>query len=136
MWMTLLLLLAAAVPADDRAPATEDLQALQGVWQLGQADGKRIEVENRGQIQTFRAYDGGQLVHEHRVEYELGREGVLRVFRWKNGEVTFGPRKGNPVADGGFVYRLKDGKWTCVTGLLPGEEGLPLITQHFEKMAE
>jgi|GEM_PF-7076968 len=136
MWMALALLLAAAVPADDQGPMPEDLQSLQGVWQLGKREGTRIELENRGQMQTLRSYNGGQLAHEHRVEFELGREGIVKVFRWKNGEVTFGPRKGKPMADGGFVYRLKDGKWACVTGLLPGEEGQPLITQLFEKVAE
>ena len=139
MFVVLALLLSAAVPADNGGPAGDELVQLQGVWQTDLKRGDetlRIQVENRGNRQTLRTYREGQLTHEHIVEFELSRAGGAKVFRWKNGENTFGPRKGKPMPDGAFIYRLKDGRWTTISGFLDGEEDQPIISQQFQKIGQ
>ena len=139
MWMTFTLLLTTAVPVEDGGPAQDDLRLLQGVWRTEiKVPGEtiRVEVENRGQRQTLRSDRGEQLQHEHVVDFELSRTGEVRVFRWKNGENVYGPRKGKEMPDGAFIYRLVEDRWTSVSGLLPGEEKQPVITQQFQKIAE
>ena len=139
MWIAMALFLTAVVPMDDGGAAAEELAQLQGVWQTDLKRGEetlRIQVENRGNQQTLRTYRDGLMTHEHIVEFELSRAGGVKVFRWKKGENTFGSRKGNPMPDGAFIYRLKDGRWTTVSGFLPGEEDQPIISQQFHKIGE
>jgi hypothetical protein len=140
MVIALTLLMVAAVPIDNGSRATnDDLMTLQGVWEMELKNGNetiRVQKEIRGNRETLRTYRGEQLIHEHKVDFELSRSGEAKVFRWKNGENTFGPRKGAEMPDGAFIYRLKPDRWIGVSGFLPGEDDKPVTLEQYQKVGD
>jgi hypothetical protein len=138
MFIPLVLMVAAAAPANEGSrAASDDLAQLQGVWELEFKQGEatiRVQKEVRGNRETLQTYKDGKLVHEHVVDFELSRAGGVKVFRWKNGENTFGPRKGAEMPDGGFIYRLTPEIWTNVYGFLPGEEEHRVFSEQYKKV--
>lgn len=140
MLWTLAIVLTAALPTTDAPPAAnDDLAALQGVWERElkvQGQPVKIQKEIRGNRETLRTFVDGQLLHEHKVEFELSLADGIKIFRWKNGENTFGARKGKPMPDGAYIYRLKDQRWTTVYGFLPGQEDTPLNSEQFQRVGD
>ena len=120
------ILIAVALGAGGNKLLDPDVVALQGVWEMQfQKDGHQIKVvkEIKEHRETVRAYLDGQLEQEHAVDFELERGAGVRVFRWKNGLISAGPRKGQKLPDGGFVYRLQQDEWIGVFGLLDDNQG-------------
>ena len=135
MPMLVLLVLAAAPEKDNVATVKADLARLQGNWEmfLKTEDAQvRVEKQIKDQRETVRTFQDGKLVHEHSVDFVLEHTGNVRIFRWKNGQVTAGPRTGQGMVDGAFVYRLQEGEWTGVHGLLEGE-ARPLIVEIYRR---
>lgn len=109
-----------------RPAAANELKSLQGTWDMKvTSDGKeyRIEKTVKDRQETVRTFEGETLVREHVVEFELKSDSDVSIFRWKNGKITAGPAQGQPLADGAFIYRLEEGKWTSVFGMLHSDTG-------------
>jgi hypothetical protein len=129
--------LPAAKPApqggDVEAAAKQDLAAMQGTWTYeykNQAGAVfRVEksvVESRDTVSHFDQQ--GNLIHAHVSDFELVREGPLRLFKILNTTVTAGPDTGNqrggPRA---FCYRIEGDKMIEVWGLLDTDRGAPRV---------
>lgn len=113
----------------------DDLKTLQGTWTTKIAqNGKefRVEKEIAENRETVRTFDGNELLRAHVVEFELVSDDNVRIFRWKKGQITAGPDKGKPLADGACLYRFVDDKWIAVFGMLREDKG-PVYAQAFER---
>jgi hypothetical protein len=129
------ILLATVLSAGGNEPLDPEVAALQGVWEMQfQKEGQQIRVvkEIKAYRETVRAYCDGQLTQEHTVDFELERAAGVRIFRWKNGLISAGPRKGQKLPDGGFVYRLRQDEWTGVFGLLDDSQG-PVFPEVYRR---
>ena len=107
---------------------------MQGVWEartkMGNADIRIVKTIGRDS-ETVEYFRGDQLLQRHQVEYEVGDEGPVTVFRWKNGRHLFGPRRGQPVADGTAVVRLVGKRLVFVEGMLNGDsKAISVLTFH------
>lgn len=116
----------ASVAAQDKAPdndpLAQDLELLQGKWELlhgkegTDAPALRSVKEIEGNREALRRYDfkTGKLVREHSVEFILSRSGDVRVF-------TFYSVGGDPKRGQSFVYKVDGESFYDVSGLLQGE---------------
>jgi hypothetical protein len=135
MLSTLLLIASLAVIQSEQALDPE-VKALQGLWKAtAEQNGHTIEIrkEISGYRETVRVTRAGMLEHEHAVEFELEETSGIRIFRWKNGLISAGPRQGQKLPDGAFVYRLKGDRWIGVFGVTDKENG-PIYTEVFERV--
>ena len=133
--LSIALLIAATAICQEPAALDPEVAALQGVWEARkERDGQPYEVSKEivGYRETVRVTRAGKLEHEHAVEFELEQTGGIRIFRWKNGQVTAGPRQGQKMPDGAYVYRLKADQWIGVFGVTDKEEG-PVYTEVFRR---
>ena len=102
-----------------------DLASFQGTWEMtGTNAGVPIRVvkiieENK---ETVEVYSNGNLTQKHHVEFELRAFGPAKVFVWTKGQITVGPRAGQRLPSGRFIYRIDDKTLVGVHGMLEGDK--------------
>jgi uncharacterized protein (TIGR03067 family) len=139
--LTLLLLVNTAPAADTSAEA--DLKTVQGLWEREEpADSKasyrRATKDIRGNKETLTYYDaGGNIVRRHNVEFAVSRMGDVKVFTYRQMEITDGPEKGTknpgPVS---YVYWANDKYFREVWGFLPGQEAPPVVLYVWKRSGD
>jgi hypothetical protein len=123
----------AAGGVDAEATAKADLAAMQGTWTYeykNQAGAVfRVEKSVVGDRDTVSHFDQqGNLIHSHVSDFELVREGPLRLFKILNSTVTAGPDTGKQHgAPRAFCYRIEGDKMSEVWGLLETDRGGPRV---------
>jgi hypothetical protein len=129
--------LPAAKPAGKAAEpndaAKEDLAAMQGTWTYEYTNKAgavfRVEkavVDDRDTVSHFDQQ--GNLIHAHVSEFELRREGPLRLFVILDTVVTSGPDTGKKrPGPRAFCYRIEGDKMSEVWGLLETDRGPPRV---------
>jgi len=123
----------AAERGEAQAAAKQDLAAMQGTWTYeykNQAGAVfRVEkavVEERDTVSHFDQQ--GNLIHAHVSDFELVRQGPLRLFKILNSTVTAGPDTGKQHgAPRAFCYRIEGDKMMEVWGLLETDRGGPRV---------
>ena len=130
------------VRADDAKATDKDLAAIQGKW-VREAAGndagyQRATKEVKGNRETVTFYDrNGKVVHKHNVAFKVSKHGDVNVFTYSNMEITEGPQKGSTIPEShSYVYRVADGEFREVTGLLAGDEGDASLTVWKKAAAE
>ena len=115
--------------AADEANATKDLTKVQGTWvaegrdpRTGKVLGRVVKYIKGNKEMVVTEGPGGQVVEAHRVDFEVGRLGAVRLFTYYNGEVTDGPQKGQKMPPYTYIYRVDDKAFTKVMGMLVGQE--------------
>lgn len=109
---------------------SDDLADLQGTWEMVQ---KQNGVEHRviktiqDGTETVQVFLNGALTQKHVVEISVETFGPVKVFQWKNGQITEGPNKGKQLPDGRCIYRLEDKTWIAVHGLLKDDKKAVMI---------
>lgn len=121
---TLMLTLAPAiVQSADEPTLADDLELLQGNWELRHGnEGKgpptiRSVKTIDGNRETLRRYsiESGQMLSEKTVEFELHEAGSVRVL-------TFFPVNSRTKTGYSFIYKVEKDDLYDVTGLLHGTE--------------
>lgn len=135
LWLLVVVILSTS---STRAAHGDDSELLQGSWETEVTlEGKTFRVvktltENKEVVDQ---YDGDNLVHQHEVEFTIDTENEVRVFRYQNGIVTAGARKGQAMPDGAFLYRIEGDYWIAVFGMLKDDKG-PVYSQSFRRIRE
>jgi hypothetical protein len=117
---------------DDAAEAESnavDLQAVQGLWErpLRDQDGNVVgratkHVQKNNETVTYYDRDGNVL-HAHRVQIMLRREGGVRHFLHSPKEIIAGPEKGKKSdRGGGYIYKIEGDRFLEIRGIQIGEE--------------
>ena len=107
--------------------------SIEGKWETNgkDADGKlvRIVKEHKGGQTTRTVYDDkGEIVLQHKSQYELRKTDKVQVFTYFNLEVTAGPGKGQRFAGpGAYLYRIEGDSFYEVQGALLEDKGSPRI---------
>ena len=105
--------------------SANDLALFQGTWEMtGTNAGNPIRVVKtiEGSKETVEVYSNGILTQKHHVDFELKAFGPAKVFLWTNGRITAGPRAGQRLPDGRFIYRIDDETLIGVHGMLEGDK--------------
>lgn len=126
-------LFVALLPVQSAESPDTDIARLQGFWEMRVRQNGvelRIVKEVVDRKETVTVYRGTEVVHSHHVDFEITFTGDVRIFRWRNGMDTAGPNKGKPKADGRFIYRLEDDRWTGIFGALEGETRPVYVEQY------
>tara|TARA_R110002111_G_scaffold117466_2_gene179471 strand:- start:41705 stop:42160 length:456 start_codon:yes stop_codon:yes gene_type:complete len=127
-----ILILGTPVFSAEPAPE-EDYQILEGRWVRNDQDAKgsplRVEQEISQKISKLRVFDkNGKLVHAHQAPFRLQRMSDANLFTYFDLEVLDGPNKGRQQkAPQSFVYRIKEGQFIQVEGILNGEKTPPRL---------
>jgi hypothetical protein len=115
--------------AADEANARQDLAKVQGTWaaegrdpRTGKSLGRIVKYIKGNKEMVVQEGPDGQLVNSHRVEFQVGRLGAVRLFTYFNGEITDGPQKGQKMPPYTYIYRVDDQTFTEVMGMLVGQE--------------
>jgi hypothetical protein len=124
--LTVLAILPAAVRAEDNAAD------VQGKWERNDANGGRpvrLVKEHKGNRTTLTVFDeNGAVLVAHKSEFEVRVMGEVKLFVYSNMEITAGPNKGQKAAGPfAYIYRVGDGSFYEVTGLLKNETAPPEI---------
>ena len=129
---------AAAEPAPE-----EDLKLIQGTWEReepsdSKASYRRATKQINGNRETVTYYDdAGKIVRRHNVEFSLSRGGEVKIFTYRQMEITEGPQKGTknpgPVS---YIYWANDKFFREVWGFLPGQEAPPVVLYVWKRAAE
>jgi hypothetical protein len=122
-----------AAGGDADAAAKLDLAAMQGTWTYEYTNKAgavfRVEkavVDDRDTVSHFDQQ--GNLIHAHASEFELKREGPLRLFVILDTVVTAGPDTGKKrPGPRAFCYRIEGDKMMEVWGLLETDRGPPRV---------
>ena len=85
-----------------------------------------VRKEVVGKRETLQTFQDGNLLHEHTVDIELEHTGRVRIFKWTNGEITVGFRKGQKMPDGACIYRIQ-GDRHCLENMLENDDGPVLL---------
>ena len=137
-----LLLLANRAPAADTS-ADEDLKLVQGRWEReepsdSKASYRRATKDIAGNKETITYYDGGgNVVRRHNVEFSLSRMGDVKIFTYRQMEITDGPEKGtkNP-GPASYVYWANDKFFREVWGFLPGQDAPPVVLYVWKRPSD
>jgi len=124
------------LPVQSADTPETDIARLQGFWEMRirQNDVElRVVKEIADRTETVTVYRGTEIIHSHRVEFEIDFTGDVRVFRWHNGVDANGSDKGKPKEDGQFIYRLERDRWTGIFGALEGETR-PIRVEQFRRI--
>jgi len=143
--MTALGATAPLAAGDGRAadkPQSEDLQRVQGKWELVVSQDlkengvRRAVKEIKGSRETVTFWgDDGKVLRAHTVEIKVTKNGDLHVFTYSNMEVIDGQEKGAKQAGpNSYVYRADDEAFYEILGLLPGEEKQPVIVREWKRV--
>lgn len=103
----------------------DDLELFQGKWEMrGTSGDKPVRVLKtiEGKKETVELYVDGKLQQRHHVDIELKSFGPAKVFQWKNGRITAGPRAGQKLGDGRFLYKIDGKKLIGIHGMLDGDK--------------
>ena len=103
----------------------DDIALFQGTWEMkGVNAGVPIRVVKTidGNNETVEVYSNGILTQKHHVKFELRAFGPAKVFLWKNGQITAGPRAGQGLPDGRFIYKIDKNTLIGVHGMLEGDK--------------
>ena len=125
-----------AIAACVATAAADDLARFQGVWEMtGTSRGKPFRVVKTivGATETVEVYFDSELTQKHHVDFELHSHGPARVFVWKNGRITAGPRAGQALPDGRCIYRMHGDTLTCVHGMLDGDRK-PFLREVYRRV--
>ena len=118
--------------------SADDLALFQGTWEMkGSNKGKPVQVIKtiKDNHETVEVYTGGVLTQKHEVEFELKTYGPAKVFVWKKGVITEGPRKGQSLPAGRFIYKIEPKKLTGVHGMLEGDQ-TPILREVYMRVAD
>lgn len=123
LFALLLLLIPTAVQSADDPSLEDDLEQLQGTWELRHGnEGKGLPTIRSvktitGNRETLRRYsiETGQMMSEKTVEFELHDAEPVRVF-------TFFPVNSPKKAGYSFIYKVEKDDLYDITGLLHGTE--------------
>ena len=137
-----LLLAVNRAPAADTS-ADDDLKIVQGRWEReessdSKASYRRATKDIRGNKETITYYDaGGGVVRRHNVEFSLSRMGDVKVFTYRQMEITDGPEKGtkNP-GPASYVYWANDKFFREVWGFLPGQDAPPVVLYVWKRAGD
>ena len=139
--LCLTLMLTPFVAAQDEETATsnsdmanEVLEHAQGTWEL--------TMENRGQEilsikeidgnkETISRYLGDELIVQWTVDFEISNANGMNIFTYRNMTFTHGPNEGNTnPGPFSYVFKIHDGEWHEVHGLMQGDSRRPDITVY------
>lgn len=133
MLLPVLFILAACVGSTTLAQGTpDDLLKVQGRWErdlfglAGQRTGRAVK-DISGNHETITLYDlEDHITHRHKVEFKLEMAGAVKLFTFKNLEVTDGVDKGRktpgPIS---YIYRVDAKQFVEAWGFLPGQKTHP-----------
>lgn len=131
VWLAVPLVLALAV-AGRAAEPDELLKQVQGKWiRYQNAPGGKVTLikEHRDQKTILTAYDERKRVlYSHTSEFTVEQSGRVKVFTYRNRTITAGPDKGQEQKEpASYVYRIVDGKFLEVHGILDDAPGPPAM---------
>jgi len=115
--------------AADEANAKQDLAKVQGTWaadvrdpRSGKPLGRIVKYIKGNREMVVQESADGKIIEAHRVDFEVGRLGAVRLFTYYNAEITDGPQKGQKMPPYTYIYKVDDQTFTEVMGMLVGQE--------------
>ncbi len=99
----------------------DEIADLQGTWEMVQTYNgveQRVVKTIEDRTETVEVFLDGVLTQKHVVDISIEVFGPVRVFHWRNGQITEGPNKGRKLPDGRSILRLEDQTWVAVHGML------------------
>ena len=119
------------------------MQRVQGTWefQVRDAQGqllRRLVRSIAGRRETVTHFDpNGMVLHSHTADITVARTGDVRVFMFRNLQVTAGPRAGAVQEQvGRYAYRVEADDFYEIQGLLIGQEKQPLAVVRWKRVPE
>jgi YD repeat-containing protein len=104
---------------------------VEGTWELAQdtdksAGARRVKVHQAGKT-TVTSYDAdGNVVGEHRSEYQLKKSGMARIFVYMKVVPATGPSKGRELPGPFYyAYNVQGDKFIEIYGVLAGDNRSP-----------
>ena len=113
--------------------AQDGLACVQGKWERREKDESgnslRIVKEHKGDQSTVTAYgEKGEVVYQHKLQFNLRKTDEVSVFTYANLEVTDGPNKGQKAAGPfSYAYRTEGDTFYEVLGILAGDSRVPTV---------
>lgn len=121
----------------------EDLDAIQGEWERPLLDKQNIVVGRAvkaiaGTTETVTYSDRqGNVLSSHRATISVKRLGPVRLFLYKDGIYTAGPRKGQKQAgQGAYIYKVRADRFIEIQGMLVGQEQLQTEQRTWSKVPQ
>lgn len=107
--------------------------SVEGKWERRQKDGSgsalRIVKEHKDRQTILTQYnENGDVVHQHKSQFELRKTDEVRIFTYSNIDVTHGPNKGQKYAGPfSYAYRIEGDSFYEFLGVLLGDPRPPAV---------
>ncbi|MCD0461299.1 hypothetical protein LOC72_17590 [Roseiconus lacunae] len=116
----------------EKSSAESPAKQIMGDWVRYQdtAKGRLMTIKQHlGDRTILTIYDPNQKpLVSYRSQYKVDDSGSVPVFRYKNKVVVQGPNRGaKDATERAYIFRVDDGKFYEVHGMLPGDDKQPQL---------